>query len=270
MTEIVVDPGEIEFFQQNGYIQYCDFFSQAEMASLRQALDDAVATRRERIRGAAQGGRGSEEYERVFNQMVNMWTDYPQAKEIAFNARLGEHARQLSRCQHVRIYHDHAMIKPPGQVSKQTNWHQYAPYWPMDPVGALSAWIAVDDISVENGCLQFVPGSHKQGPLEPISLESEDDSVVDKLRAQGYTVPEPVAVPMRAGGVTFHHGCTFHYAGPNRSDEPRRAFAIIYIPDYTRFTGGKDAAGAADEMTAGGPWEHPIHPIIAGKKRLRL
>ena len=67
------------------------------------------------------------------------------------------------------------------------------------------------------------------------------------------------------GGVTFHHGCTFHYAGPNRSDRPRRAFAIIYIPDYTRFTGGKDAAGAAEEMEIGGPWDHVIHPIVAGR-----
>ena len=89
MTEIVVDPAEIGFFQQNGYIQYHDFFSQAEIATLRLALDDAVASRRERIRGAEKGGRHSEEYERVFNQMVNLWTDYPQAKEIAFDSSFG-------------------------------------------------------------------------------------------------------------------------------------------------------------------------------------
>ena len=182
MTEIKVNPAEIEFFQQNGYIQYHDFLSQDQIASLRQALDRAVSTRRERIRGADKGGRLSEEYERVFNQMVNLWTDYPQTKEIAFDKRLGEYARQLSRCRHVRIYHDHAMIKPPGQVSKQTNWHQDAPYWPMDPVGALSAWIAVDDVTIENGCLHFVPGSHSHGPLDPISLESDDDSVVERLK----------------------------------------------------------------------------------------
>ena len=64
----------------------------------------------------------SEEYERVFNQMVNLWTDYPDAKEIAFHPRLAETARRLSGCRHVRIYHDHAMIKPPGQTSKETNW----------------------------------------------------------------------------------------------------------------------------------------------------
>ena len=265
MTEIKVNPAEIEFFQQNGYIQYHDFLSKGQIELLRQALDLAVSTRRDRIRGAEKGGRLSEEYERVFNQMVNLWTDYPQARDIAFDPRLGQHARQLSRCRHVRIYHDHAMIKPPGQVSKQTNWHQDAPYWPMDPVGALSAWIAVDDVSVENGCLHFVPGTHSHGRLDPISLTDEDDSVVERFKEQGYEVPEPVAMPMRAGGVTFHHGCTFHYAGPNRTEKPRRAFAIIYIPDYTRFTGGGDAAGADEEMEVGGPWEHAIHPIIAGQ-----
>ena len=55
----------------------------------------------------------------------------------------------------------------------------------MDPVGALSAWIAVDDVTIENGCLHFVPGSHSHGPLDPISLESDDDSVVERLRTRG-------------------------------------------------------------------------------------
>ena len=53
--------------------------------------------------------------------MVNLWTDYPNAKKIAFHERLAESARRLNGCRHVRIYHDHAMIKPPGQTSKETN-----------------------------------------------------------------------------------------------------------------------------------------------------
>jgi ectoine hydroxylase-related dioxygenase (phytanoyl-CoA dioxygenase family) len=158
------------------------------------------------------------------------------------------------------------MVKPPGQTSRATNWHQDAPYWRMDPVGSFSAWIAVDDVDVDNGCLHFVPGSHRYGRQEPISLTVEGESIIDRMHARGFRVAEPVSMEMAAGGVTFHHGCTFHYAGPNRSGNPRRAFAIIYIPDYVTFTGGNDAAGAADEMTAGGPWDHPVHPILAGDR----
>ena len=82
MTEKALDAEEIEFFQQNGYIQFEEFFSPVEIAALRGTLDVAVEANRERIRGAEKGGRFSEDYERVFNQMVNLWTDYPQAKEI--------------------------------------------------------------------------------------------------------------------------------------------------------------------------------------------
>ena len=255
---------DISFFQEQGYIRYEGFFSGAEMSALREAIDHAITRKRDRIRGAESGGRVSQEYERVFNQMVNLWTDYPAAKRCAFHAQLAESGRRLSGCRHVRIYHDHAMVKPPGQTSRATNWHQDAPYWRMDPVGSFSAWIAVDDVDVDNGCLHFVPGSHRYGRQEPISLTVEGESIIDRMREQGLSVAEPVAMEMAAGGVTFHHGCTFHYAGPNGTDNPRRAFAIIYRPDYVTFTGEKDAAGGQDEMTAGGPWDHPLHPILAG------
>ena len=181
--------------------------SPQELTPLRLALDDAVDSRRARIRGAANDGRISQDYERVFDQYVNLWTDYPAARRIAFDPRLAESARRLTGCRHVRIYHDHAMIKPPGERSKPTNWHQDAPYWAMDPVGALSAWIAVDDVNIDNGCLHFVPGSHRHGRRESIKLDVAGDSIVDMMREQGYEVPVenrwpwrwPPARPARCG-----------------------------------------------------------------------
>ena len=263
MQSTVTD-SDIESYQQNGFIQFKNFFSSAEMDHLRTIIDDAITSHRDRILGAEGGGRTSSDYERVFNQMVNLWVDNPGAKTFAFSERLAAAAQHLSRARHVRIYHDHAMVKPPGQQSKETNWHQDAPYWPMEPVGSLSACIAVDDVTIDNGCLHFVPGSHKYGKLEAIKLGVEGESIVDKMRSQGHDVAEPVPMEMTAGGVTFHHGCNFHYAGANNTSHPRRAFAVIFIPDSVTFTGGKDAAGASDEMTAGGPWDHPLHPILPG------
>ncbi len=192
------------FYKENGYVQFKDFFSRDEVGHLRDALDHSVEHNRERILGGK--GQMSEDYNRVFNQLVNLWTDYPAVKAYTFHPGLAESARRLSGARHVRLYHDHALIKPPGETSLETNWHQDAPYWPMDPVGSLSAWIALDDVDLNNGCLHT----------------------------------------------------------PNRSDRFRRALAIIYIPDYTIFLGGKDAAGAKDEMEVGKPWDHPIHPILAG------
>ena len=255
---------DIEFYRENGFIQYPNFFTKEEIKDLGDAVDDAITCKRDRILGAENGGRGSEDYERVFNQMVNLWCDYPSVKSYSLNQRLAESARRLSDGQHVRIYHDHAMIKPAGEISKETNWHQDSPYWPMDPIGSLSAWVAVDDVTLENGCLHFIPKSHKFGKLEPIALGKEGESIIKKMEEKEYELPDSVSMEMPAGGVTFHHGCTFHHAGVNSSNRPRRAFAVIYIPDYVCFTGRGDAAGAADEMIAGGPWDHPLHPILAG------
>lgn len=265
MKESPVTPEDIEQYQRDGFVRYDGFFSSGEMDVLRAVIDEAIAVNRDRILGAKDGGRGLEEYELVFNQMVNLWTDYSAIKNITFSKRMAESARRLCQAKSVRIYHDHAMVKPCGQESRQTNWHQDLPYWAMEPTGPLSAWIAIDDVTVENGCLHFCPGSHRFGKQEGVSLSTDGDSVVMKMKERDRQVAEPVAIEMRAGGVTFHDGCNFHHAGPNRSAHPRRAFAVIYIPDYVVFTGDKDAAGAADEMEPGGPWDHPLHPILAEK-----
>ncbi|MEC7842733.1 MAG: phytanoyl-CoA dioxygenase family protein [Candidatus Latescibacterota bacterium] len=257
---------EIQSYQRDGFVRLEEFFSGGEMDVLREAIDDAIASHRDRILGAEKGGRSSDDYERVFNQMVNLWVDCAAVKPFSLSSRLAEAGRLLTQCRHVRIYHDHALVKPGGQVSKETNWHQDAPYWPMDPLGSFSAWIAVDDVTVDNGCLHFVPRSHKFGKQPPIRLGVEGESIVQKMKEQGYDVAAPATMEMKAGGVTFHHGCNFHYAGPNATDQPRRAHAIIYIPDFVAFTGGGEAAGAGSEMKAGGPWDHPLHPIVAGKE----
>ena len=263
MQDCPVTEAHVRFFRENGYVQFKNFFSRLEVSALGEALDQAVANKRERIIG--QKGPVAENYALVFNQLVNLWTDYPAVKPYTFHPRLAESVRRLAECRHVRLYHDHALVKPPGEKSRETNWHQDAPYWPMDPVGALSAWVAVDDVDIQNGCMQFIPGSHQYGKLAPIKLGVDGESVVEKMKQEGQPVGEPAVMDMPAGGVTFHHGCLFHYATPNRSDRPRRAFAIIYIPDYAVFTGGREAAGAGEEMEAGKPWDHPLHPILAGE-----
>jgi phytanoyl-CoA hydroxylase len=260
---ISVTEEDVEGYQERGFIQYPNFFSAVEMGRLRTVIDAAIASNRDRIVGAEAGGRGAKEYEQVFNQMINLWNDSPVAKEFTFSKRLAETGRRLAQAEHVRLYHDHAMVKPGGQESRRTNWHQDAPYWPMDPVGSFSTWIAVDNVKIENGCLHFVPNSHKFGRLERIDLESDNDSIVTNMKDRGFDVSEPEAIELEEGGVTFHHGCNFHFAGPNQTNEPRRAFAIIYIPNNVTYTGGHPSKLVGEGLEPGDLWEHPMHPILS-------
>lgn len=252
---------DVDFFQENGYLKISRFFSQENILELGTALDQAVTSKRERILGG--DGETDDDYNRVFNQMVNLWVDHEIIRKYSFDTRLAEVARKISKCKRLVIYHDHGLIKPSGEESKATNWHQDAPYWPMEQVGALSAWIAVDDVTLDNGCMQFIPGSHKYGRLAPVALSTEGESVLKDIEETDTKVEvEPAVMEMEAGSVTFHHGCTFHYATPNRTTSPRRALAIIYIPEYVKYN-GRWNAGGDQGLTPGEPFGGSMHPILA-------
>jgi len=252
---------EVEFFQEKGYLQIKSFFCPEEIDELRSALDKTVDEKRSRMPG---GGReADDDYNRVFNQMVNLWVDYEVIRKYSFDPRLAEVARKISKSRRLCIYHDHGLIKPGGEGSKATNWHQDAPYWPMEQTGALSAWIAVDDVNIMNGCMQFIPGSHKFGRLAPVPLGTDGASVLKEIKSSDIEIAaKPQIMEMEAGGVTFHHGCTFHYASPNRTTAARRAHAVIYIPEYVTYN-GKWNAGGDQTLKVGQPFSGPFHPILA-------
>lgn len=255
---------DILFYQQNGYLQLPHFFNRQEMAALSSELDQVVASKRPRILGTDR--EHDDDMALVFKQLVNLWVDSPAIRAFSLNPELAHIACQLAQAQHVVLYHDQALIKPGGEQSRATNWHQDQPYYPMQQQGALTVWIAVDDVSINNGCLQFIPGSQKYGCLEPVPFDREDASIIDRLNpTERSQMHSAVTMEMAAGGVSFHHGCTFHYATPNLSSQPRRAFAIIYVPDYVTYDGGWDAGGETS-LQVGDPFGGPRHPILASKR----
>jgi ectoine hydroxylase-related dioxygenase (phytanoyl-CoA dioxygenase family) len=121
----------------------------------------------------------------------------------------------------------HLMFKPPlrGTV---TPWHQDEAYWdPNLSYHAVGAWMPLDEADVDNGCLWFLPGSHR-GDIGPHRHGNDDPAVhVLELIDEPDTNPA-VAVPLKAGGMSFHHPRTMHYAGPNTTARSRRAWANEY------------------------------------------
>jgi len=256
---------QIQLYRDQGYLQLPHLFSSEEMDALRAALDHIIEQGRARVLG--EDREHDEDFKQVFLQLVNLWVDQPEVRSFTFDRRLADIARQLAECRAVLLHHDQALIKPGGDWSRATNWHQDAPYYPMQQSDALSAWIAVDDVSTENGCLQFLPGSHRFGSLELVPFDVEGASIFDQLAQQGVTLDAaPVSMAMAAGGVSFHHGCLFHYASPNRTERPRRAFTIIYTPDHVTYDGGWDPAGATD-LEVGEPFSGPQHPVLSVARR---
>ncbi|HRA66364.1 MAG TPA: phytanoyl-CoA dioxygenase family protein, partial [Caldilinea sp.] len=144
---------EVDFYRKNGYVVMHDFLSQEELQEWRDAVTDAVAERgQQRILG--QMGKPNEYYENVFVQRVNLWQDNPKVRKLMLDARLGKIAATLAGVEGIRIWHDQALIKKP--YANPTAWHLDNPYWSFYSRDALTIWVALDDVTIENGCLWFL------------------------------------------------------------------------------------------------------------------
>jgi ectoine hydroxylase-related dioxygenase (phytanoyl-CoA dioxygenase family) len=118
----------------------------------------------------------------------------------------------------------HLIAKPPRH-GHETPWHQDEAYGdPNFDYEALGAWVPLDDADVENGCMWFLPGSHRNGVLRHQHL-GDDPSIHVLVTSAEIDTSAAVPVPLPAGGASFHHRRTLHYAGPNHSERQRRAWS---------------------------------------------
>jgi len=114
-------------------------------------------------------------------------------------------------------------------------WHQDGQYWPMRPLATVTVWIAVDEATVENGCLRVVPGTHESGLMRHESSDAPGLALNQGL-AEG-TFDERIAVDilLKPGQISLHHAMLVHGSEANRSDKRRCGYAIRYMPATSHF-----------------------------------
>jgi len=135
----------------------------------------------------------------------------------------------------VRQFHDQLFAKPAGDGGVVA-WHQDYSYWTWTrPMAHLSCWIALDDATTENGCLWYVPGSHRWGLL-PITGLTGDMNAIDRVLddEQRKAFANRVAIELPKGHATFHHPLLIHGSYENRSPRPRRATVLNVVRDGVR------------------------------------
>lgn len=232
-------PDEITSYQEQGFVVIEDLLTSEELDEWRDVVDAAVAERGDMaIPGFDPGPEPPEPgsktyYEQVFTQRVNLWQTSDEVKQLILDERLGALAAELAGVDALRIYHDQALVKEPW--GNPTAFHLDVPYWSFTSADAISVWIALDDSTLQNGCLLFVPGSHKAERLDSITLGPSLGALFDVYPDWGRVTP--AACPVRAGSCTFHNGLTAHGAGANMTPGRRRAMTAAFMPDGSTFNG---------------------------------
>jgi ectoine hydroxylase-related dioxygenase (phytanoyl-CoA dioxygenase family) len=133
----------------------------------------------------------------------------------------------------VSVVFSQVFFKPPrGGGPKPVHQDNFY-FGPEDPDAIVTAWVALDDADLENGCMHFGEGTHKHPPVPHVAPEGQPFNLLipDEVAR---TVPMTPA-PVPKGGVSFHHGNVFHQSADNNSERWRRAVAMHYVRNDNRF-----------------------------------
>ncbi|MCB1716637.1 MAG: phytanoyl-CoA dioxygenase family protein [Candidatus Competibacteraceae bacterium] len=124
----------------------------------------------------------------------------------------------------------------PARGGRRTPWHQDGEYWPIRPIATCTVWIAIDDSTPENGCLQVIPGSHKAKRLfKHRTTDSKDVTLNQELLASEFDQNEAVDLVLEAGQISLHDVFMVHGSAGNPSGKPRRGMTLRFMPTTSVF-----------------------------------
>jgi len=188
---------------------------------------------------------------------------------LGWAAGLGRHPRILDAVAGVLgpdllLWKSKAFVKFPGPG--HVAWHQDVPHWNLVPPRTVTAWVALSDVTEENGCVRMIPGSHHAGSrasvaaADPASLLSAGLQFDVAEAEQRAAVP----VPLRAGEISLHDGMTVHGSPGNRTAHPRIGLALVYAPADVRQAGAPDRHVVLVRGAARNGGFFPADPLPAG------
>jgi ectoine hydroxylase-related dioxygenase (phytanoyl-CoA dioxygenase family) len=234
---------QIEFYQTNGFVAIESFLDSEELETWRATTDEAVAHRLEAAKTAKGWGedanslsnQGDQDnyYAQVFTQCVRLADTHDGMNRLMLDPRLGEAAGKLAQVDGIRIWHDQALIKPP--FGNPTAWHLDNPYWSFSSPDSLSIWVALDDATLANGCMWYLPGTHKTARFDNVGI-GQNQRDLFKVYPEWEQI-DSVSVACPAGSAVFHNGLAAHGAGANMTRGQRRAMTCAYMPDGSTFNG---------------------------------
>lgn len=225
---------DVAKFKAQGYLRGSKVISDGEVDALRAEIERVIRQRNRKGRPQPVLCHNfTHDAKAPVWQIVNIWEASRPFEKLIHNPIICEEIAQLTGADTLRIWHDQIQYKPAARGGINM-WHQDAPLWPiLKPMTEVSAWVALDDVDIANGCMSMVPGSHRWGDHMDYLRTWKNFEDVPK-RFEGHKVAVK-SCPVRKGEVHYHHALTWHGSHANTSGGPRRAIALHFMTQDTRY-----------------------------------
>ncbi len=255
---------QIAFFNENGYVSGIKLLEEDHIEQLNRELSD--------IMNPGHPGHDlfyefhsneSTDPDRIVFHSLGHWRITPGFHDILWSPAFLMAAHQLLGGKGVRFWHDQLFCKP-AKHGGVVAWHQDYSYWTRTtPMQHLTVWVGMDDVSEENGCLQYIPGSHKWGLLNKPVLTGEMEGLKAFLNEeQTRKLDNPFPIEMKKGYASFHHPLLVHGSFENNSDRPRRAFVLNVFADGTCSRSDEELLAGVPIVKNGDKMEGKFFPLL--------
>jgi len=238
---------QVAHFHEYGYLAGIKLLEDDQIKVLRQQLTEVMDPKHPAHHLFYEfHSNESEDSDSVLFHSLGQWRIASGFHDILWNPAFVMAAHQLLEKKPVRFWHDQLFYKP-AKHGGVVAWHQDYSYWTRTiAMQHLTCWTGLDDATTENGCLYYVPKSHKWGLLDAPSLAGDMNGLMKYLTEEQKKEFKPVAIELKKGFGTFHHPLMVHGSYENHSELSRRAFVLNVFADGT-------ISNTDDELLVGVP-----------------
>jgi ectoine hydroxylase-related dioxygenase (phytanoyl-CoA dioxygenase family) len=253
---------QIDDFDRQGYLAGVKVLSDLQIETLREELTELMKESHPAHHLFYEFHTNeAQDHTTTLFHALGAWRATSGFHDILWNPAIAMAMSQLLRGP-IRHWHDQLFCKP-AKHGGVVAWHQDYSYWTRTlPIAHLTCWIGLDDSTRENGCLYYVPGSHRWNLLPRTGLTGDMDEIMTVLTPEQKQDFQPVPIELKRGECSFHHPLMVHGSYANYSDKPRRATLVNVFRDGVTSATDEELLAGVPPIPKGAAMQGQFFPLL--------